>query len=173
MTRSKSRAGSYLTLVSSSMCMPQRTHRGWPNTIPYNIRKEVGYHPTQQHVKLLSLGIPYIPYASVQFKCLFIRTQPTRALNDTGSGYHLGALNIGSDHSSSFPSSILHFPLIASLGLQLCQPFDRLAKPRRTSIDRKGPITSGIQPLIFYQKPTPLSIAYYHYISFMEGNKVV
>jgi hypothetical protein len=44
------------------------------------------------------------------FKCLFIRTQPTRTLTDTGGGYHLGAPNIRSDHSPSFPSSILHFP---------------------------------------------------------------
>jgi hypothetical protein len=43
------------------------------------------------------------------FKCLFIRTQPTRALIDTGGGYHFKALNIRSDHSSSFPFSIL-FP---------------------------------------------------------------
>jgi hypothetical protein len=28
------------------------------------------------------------------FKCLFIQTQPTRALTDTGGGYHLRALNI-------------------------------------------------------------------------------
>jgi hypothetical protein len=44
------------------------------------------------------------------FKCLFIRTQPTWALIDIGGGYHLEALNIISDHSPSFPSSILHFP---------------------------------------------------------------
>jgi hypothetical protein len=36
-------------------------------------------------------------------------------------------------------------------GLQLCQPFNPLAKPHRTSIDRKGPITSGFQPLDFYR----------------------
>jgi hypothetical protein len=47
------------------------------------------------------------------FKCLFIWTQPTRALIDTGVGYHLEASNIRSDHSPSFQSSILHFPLIA------------------------------------------------------------
>jgi hypothetical protein len=69
------------------------------------------------------------------FMCLFIRTQPTQALIDTGGGYHLEAPNIISDHSPSFPSSILHFPLIASPGLQLCQPFDNFAKPHRTSID--------------------------------------
>jgi hypothetical protein len=41
---------------------------------------------------------------------LFNRAQPTWALINTCEGYHLGALNIRSDHSSSFPSSILHFP---------------------------------------------------------------
>jgi hypothetical protein len=85
------------------------------------------------------------------FKCLFIQTQPMQALTDTGGGYHLGALNIRSDHSPSFPSCILHFPLIAPFGLQLCQPFDYFAKPHRTSFDRKGPIASGFQPLIFYR----------------------
>ncbi len=84
-------------------------------------------------------------------KCLFIRTQPTWALIDTGGGYHLGASNIRSDHSPSFPSSILHFRLIAASGLQLCELFDHLAKPHRTSIDRKGPITSGFEPLVFYR----------------------
>jgi hypothetical protein len=53
------------------------------------------------------------PVCISTFKCLFIRTQLTRALNNSGGGYHLGALNIRSDHSPSFPSSILHFPLIA------------------------------------------------------------
>jgi hypothetical protein len=85
------------------------------------------------------------------FKCLFIWTQPTWALINTGGGYHLEALNIRSDHSPSFPSSILHFPLIAPPSLQLCQPFDHLAKPHRTSIDSKGPIASGFQPLVFYR----------------------
>jgi hypothetical protein len=99
--------------------MPRRTHRGWPDTISYNIHKEVGYHPTRWHAKLLILGIPYVPYASIHFKCLFIWTQPTRALINIGGGYHLGAPNIRSDHSSSFSSIILHFPLIAPPSLQL------------------------------------------------------
>jgi hypothetical protein len=53
------------------------------------------------------------------FKCLFIRTQLTRAFIDTGGGYHVEAPNIISDHSPSFPSRILHFPLIAPPGLIL------------------------------------------------------
>jgi hypothetical protein len=87
------------------------------------------------------------PVCVSTLKCLFIRTQPRRALYDSGGGYHLGALNIISDHSPSFPSCILHFPLIAPPGLQLCQSFDHLAKPHRTSIDRRGTIVSGFQPL--------------------------
>jgi hypothetical protein len=66
-------------------------------------------------------------------------------------GYHVGAPNFRSNHSPSFPSSILYYPLIAPPGLQLCQPFDHLAKLHRTSIDRKGPIVNGFQPLVFYQ----------------------
>jgi hypothetical protein len=60
------------------------------------------------------------PVSVTTFKCLFIRTQPTRALIDAGGGYHLGALNFRSYHSSSFPSSIFRFPLIAPPHLQLC-----------------------------------------------------
>jgi hypothetical protein len=132
--------------------MPQQTHRGWPmhnpNVHPLGM---VGYLLSQQHTMLLNLGIPYLPYVLVHFKCLFIQTQSMRALTDTGGGYHLGAPNFRSDHSPSFPSSILHFFLIAPPSLQLCQPFNHLAKPYRTSIDRNGPIMSGFQPLVFYQ----------------------
>jgi hypothetical protein len=148
----KSRVGSYLALVSSSTRMPQWRHHGWPEHYPIiHLWSEVRYHPTHQHINLLSLGIPYVPYAPVHFKCLFNRAQPTRTLIDTGGGYHLGAPNIRSDHSSSFPSSILHFPLIAPSKIQLCQPFDHLAKAHRTSIDRRGPIVSRFQPLVFYR----------------------
>jgi hypothetical protein len=96
-------------------------------------------------------GDSICPVCVSTFKCLFNRAQPMRALINTGRGYHLKALNIRSDHSPSFPSSILYFPLIAPPGLQLCQSFDHLAKPHRTSIDRKGPIASEFQPLIFYR----------------------
>jgi hypothetical protein len=91
-----------------------------------------------------------IPYVLVHNSNLL--TGATRSvLNWHRRGYHLGALNFRSDFSPSFPPSILHFPLIAPPGLQLCQPFGHLAKPHRTSIDRKGTITSGFQPLVFYR----------------------
>jgi hypothetical protein len=96
-------------------------------------------------------GDSICPVRVSTFKWLFNRAQPMRALIVIGGGYHLEALNFRSDQSSSFPSSILPFPLIAPPNLQLCQPFDYLAKPHRTSINRKGTITSGFQPLVFYR----------------------
>jgi hypothetical protein len=64
-------------------------------------------------------GDSICPVCISTFKCLFIQTQSTWTLIDTGGGYHLEA-SIKSDQSPSFPSSILHFPLIAPPGLQLC-----------------------------------------------------
>jgi hypothetical protein len=59
------------------------------------------------------------PICVSTFKCLFNMAQPMRALIDTCGGYNLEALNFRSDHSSSFPSSILPFPLFALPGLQI------------------------------------------------------
>jgi hypothetical protein len=149
-TRSKSWAGSYLTLVPSSMRMPRRTHHGWPKHYPIvHPWSKIRYRPTRQHTKLLSLGIPYIRYALVHFNGMLIRTQPPWAWIDTGGCYHFRAPNLWSRPLSTFPFSILYFPQIALPGHQLCQPFDHLAKAQRTSIDRKGPIVSGFQPLVF------------------------
>jgi hypothetical protein len=95
-------------------------------------------------------------------------TQPTRALTNTGWGYHLEALNFRSDHSSSFPSSILPFPLIVPPGLQLCQYRDHLAKPHRISIDKKGPIMNGyppttrLLPFAYTSKHSILSLCFVH-----------
>jgi hypothetical protein len=107
------------------------------------------------------------------FKFLLIQTQPMQALTDTGGGYHLGAPNFRSDHSSSFPSSILPFYLISPPGLQLCQYLNHPTKSYRTSIDRNAPIMSGFQPINFYHLPIQLRIAYYHCLSSIGINKVV
>jgi hypothetical protein len=64
-------------------------------------------------------GDSICPVCISTFKCLYIRTQPTWALIDTGGGYHLGGPNFRSDHSFSFPSSILPFPLVAPPNLIL------------------------------------------------------
>jgi hypothetical protein len=70
-------------------------------------------------MKLLSLRDP-IKSRMRQYTTQTYSSGPDdRSLIDTGAGYHLGAPNFRSDHSSSFPSSILHFPLIALPGLQL------------------------------------------------------
>jgi hypothetical protein len=110
MTRSKSWAGSYLTLVSSSTRMSQRTHHGWPDTISYNIHKRGRVSFNSAAREATQFGDSICPVCVSTFKCLFNRVQPTWALIDTGGGYHLKALNFRSDHSSSIPSSILPFP---------------------------------------------------------------
>jgi hypothetical protein len=69
-------------------------------------------------------GDSIYPVCVSTFKCLFNRAQPTWSLIDTIGGYHLEALNFRSDHSSSFLSSILTFPLFAPSGLQI-MPFIR------------------------------------------------
>jgi hypothetical protein len=96
-------------------------------------------------------GDSICPLSINTFQMLVQQGSTDEGLNLHREGYHLEALNIRSDHSSSFPSSILHFPLIAPSGLQLCQPFDHLVKQHRTSIDRKGPIVSACQPRVFYR----------------------
>jgi hypothetical protein len=118
-------------------------------------------------------GDPTCPVCISTFKCLFIWAQPTWALTDTCGGYHLGAPNFRSDHASSFPSSILLFSLIAPSGLQLCQYLDHPAKSHRISIDRKGSIVSGFQPLDFYRLPIQLCVAFYRCLSFIGVNKVI
>jgi hypothetical protein len=57
-----------------------------------------------------NFGDSICPICVSTFKCLFIRAQSTWTLTDIGEGYHLGAPNFRSDHSHSFPSSILPFP---------------------------------------------------------------
>jgi hypothetical protein len=96
-------------------------------------------------------GNSICPVCVSTFKCLFIWTQLMWALTDTSGGYHLAAPKFRPDHSSSFPFSILPFSLIAPPDLQLYHYLNHLAKPHRTSIDRKGPIASGFQQLNFYR----------------------
>jgi hypothetical protein len=46
-------------------------------------------------------------------KCLFIRTQPMRVLIDIGGRYNLRSSELTTAPSLTFPSCILHFPLVA------------------------------------------------------------
>jgi hypothetical protein len=81
-----------------SYCTPMKWHKVSSNPLTHKATK---------------FGDYICPVCVSTLKCLFIQTQPMQALTDTGGGYHLEALNFRSDHSSSFPSSILPFPLIA------------------------------------------------------------
>jgi hypothetical protein len=128
-------------------------------------RGNVSFNSSMHHAT--QFGDSICPVCVSTFKCLFIRTQPTRALSDTGGGYHLEAPNIISDHSPSFPSNILHFPLIAPPDLQLCQPFDHFAEPHRTSIDEKGPYreripTTRLLLIAYTTKHSTLSLCFIH-----------
>jgi hypothetical protein len=59
-------SGRVLPLPSSIFHVYASTDTPWVAWhYPYNIHKEVMYRPTRWHMKLLSLGIPYVPYASV------------------------------------------------------------------------------------------------------------
>jgi hypothetical protein len=96
-------------------------------------------------------GDSVCPVCVSTFKCLFIRTQPTRALINTGGGYHLEAPNIRSDHSPSFPSSILHFPLIAHPVSNYANHSTILLNHIGPPSIRKGPTVSGLQLHVFYR----------------------
>jgi hypothetical protein len=128
--------------------MPRRTHCGWPMHYPVRygrIASVLAAHEATQFAGPIKSRMRQYTTQTCS------SGSDDRSLTDTGGGYHLRALNFISDHSSSFPSSILYTPIIAPSSLQLCQPFDHFAKPHKTSIDRKGPIASGFQPLIFYR----------------------
>jgi hypothetical protein len=78
-------------------------------------RGKISYNPLAHEAT--KFGNSICPVCINTFKCLFIRAQSTWALTDTGGGYHLRAPNFRSDHPSSFPSSILPFPLIVPSGI--------------------------------------------------------
>jgi hypothetical protein len=126
-----------------------------------------GHHGSQRYTKLLSLR-DLIKSRMCQYTTQTCSLGPDdQSLTDTGGGYHLGALNFRSYHSPSFPSSILHFSLIAMSSLQLCQSFNHLAKLHRTSIDRKGSYCERISItrllLIAYTtKHSILSLYFFH-----------
>jgi hypothetical protein len=95
--------------------------RGWPMHYPdVHPGDVVGYHPTRQPSKLLSLWDPINPVWPVHNQCLFLRAQPTQSLIDTGRGYHLRSSEHENKPHSNFPSGILHFPLVDMPGLILC-----------------------------------------------------
>jgi hypothetical protein len=78
----------------------------------------VGCCPTQRLSTLLSLWDNINPVcANTQLNAYCNRAQPTWSLIDTGGGYHLRSSEDENRPLSTFTSGILHFPLVASLGL--------------------------------------------------------
>jgi hypothetical protein len=129
MTRSKEMIRAYLTLVHvfhayASVDIPWVAH-ALSHCTPLRCGTIAFISVAHDATKF---GDSICPVCVSTFKYLFIQTQPTQTLTNTGRGYHLGALNFKSDHSPSIPSSILPFPLIASPGLQLCQNLNHLDK---------------------------------------------
>jgi hypothetical protein len=150
--QSKSWAGSYLTLVSSSTRMPRWTHRGWPEHYPIvHLWIKVRYRPTHRHTKLLSLGTPYIPYVPVHNHVLVQQGSTDTGLNRYRRGLPpwsseftiLTTLNLPIQYSPLSANCPARSPIMSTFSIILLNP-------QRTSIDRKGPITSGFQPLVFY-----------------------
>jgi hypothetical protein len=110
--------GSYLTLVSSSTRKPHRVVCGWPEHYPfYHLWSEVRYHPTQLPSSYYVSGGISARMRQYTTLSLLQGAQPMQSLINTGGSYHLWSLEYHVAHSHSFPSSILHFPLVAPLGL--------------------------------------------------------
>jgi hypothetical protein len=111
-------------LPHPSACLPRDTSmgtRGWSTHYPsVHPLSNIGYHPTQWPSKLLSLQDPIMLSVLEHNQCLFHWAQLTRSLINTGRGYQLQSSEHENSPLSSFPSGILHFPLVAPHGLLLC-----------------------------------------------------
>ena len=132
--RSKSRSRSHLSLVHVFHAIPHSgLSVGGPCTIPV---ASTGHHCRNGEVSSNSTTISVTrftrPHKSSMrqytTQILFIRTQPTRALTDSAGGYHLRSSEFQIRPLTSFPSNILHFPLIAPPGLRLCHYYHHLTK---------------------------------------------
>jgi hypothetical protein len=100
--------------VKSSTCSPGMA-RTLSQCHPWGT---VGCRPTQRPSTLLILWDPINPVcASTQLNACCNRAQPTRSLINTCGGYHLRSSEYENRPLSTFPSGILHFPLVALLDL--------------------------------------------------------
>jgi hypothetical protein len=93
-----------------------------PSFSPTTANGAVGKSQASVDNRLLGLPGPYHRHAIVMFNtCLQGPTE--RSLIDTGMGYNLGGVGLPRTHSPTFPTSCLHFPLMAPPGLQFNQVF--------------------------------------------------
>jgi hypothetical protein len=97
-------------------------HAGWPihesipSFSPEPINEAVEKAKTSINSRLLGLPGPYHQYAIGTFNTCS-RGPTHQSLTDTGVGYNLRGVGLPHTHSSTFPTSCLHFSLRASLGL--------------------------------------------------------
>jgi hypothetical protein len=101
-------------------------HAGWPisesvpsfSSEPANEAGGVSQAPDDD--QLLGLLGPYHRHAIGTFNT-YSRGPTKRSLIDTGGGYNLGGAGLPHDHSPTFPTSCLPFPLVAPPGLHFNQ----------------------------------------------------
>jgi hypothetical protein len=88
------------------------------NTTHVSHEGNMGCRPTQRPSTLLSLWDPInLVCVSTQLNACCNRAQPTRSLINIARGYHLRSSEYENGSLSTFPSSILHFPLVSPPGL--------------------------------------------------------
>jgi hypothetical protein len=114
-------------------------YSGWPKHYPIvHLWSEVRYHPIHQHMKLLSLGIPYVPYAPVHNSNMV--TGARRLV--------LNRLRWGLPLSRPIFSTFPWLPcLVSNYANHSIILLNHIGPP----ILEKGPIASGFHPLVFYQ----------------------
>jgi hypothetical protein len=94
---------------------------GWPHSSSHVTGLESGKEVSAQWLhSYLSLLGPYHQHGIGTFKtCSWGPTY--RSLTDTGGSYNLGGTGLPHSHSLTFPTSCLHFPLIAPPSLHFNQ----------------------------------------------------
>jgi hypothetical protein len=88
--------------------------------LSHNSQRAVGKSQAPVDNRLLGLPSPYHRHAIGTFNT-FLRGPTARYLTDIGGGYNLGGAALPHTHSSTFPTSCLHFPLMAPPGLHFNQ----------------------------------------------------
>jgi hypothetical protein len=108
------RTGCYLTLVPSSTRKAHQVVRGVARTLSLlSSMKRGKVSSNSATTKLLSFQGHYCLYASVHNSKLVAGGTTDVVLNWHRRGYHLRSSEYHAAHSHSFPSSILHFFLVA------------------------------------------------------------
>jgi hypothetical protein len=150
---------------SGPYAIPRRAFMVGPHTILCASCRYVGYHPTRRPAKLLSLWNPINPICA-STKSMVVPQGSTDAVpNRHRQGLPPSKLRIWKHMTLTFPSSILHFPLIAPPGLILWH------NPKVKDINHieppsiKGPycerfLTTHLLPIAYTTKHSILSLSF-------------